>query len=142
MSAILQAESDIQSGAISRHSYDVLIYGISIGYDPDVFAYWHSSQADPNSAAHLNLSEFRNDVADKALEGGRTRIDEDLRKVKYEPFLKVWRDEAPAIALYQPRFLMVVQGTFDGFQEGQLAQATNRFYSLPNWKVRNTQVVK
>ncbi len=140
--AILQPEEDIQSGAIARHDYDVLLYGISIGYDPDVFAYWHSSQFDPNAATRLNFSEFSDKKADEALEAGRTRIDEELRNVKYQPFLQAWRDEAPALALYQPRFSMIVRGTFEGFQGGQLSTATDRYYSIGNWKIRNAEVVK
>jgi len=139
--AILQPEEDIQSGALARHDYDVLLYGVSVGYDPDVFAYWHSSQADPNSA-NLNLSEYKNETADQALEAGRTRLDEDLRKIKYEPFLTAWKDDAPAIALYQPRFFMVTKGTFTGFEGGQLSSATDRYWSIADWKIRNAQVVK
>lgn len=139
--AILQPEEDIQSGALARHDYDVLLYGVSIGYDPDVFAYWHSSQADPNSS-NLNLSEYKNATADESLEAGRTRLDEDLRKIKYEPFLKAWRDDAPAVALYQPRFLMVTKGTFTGFTGGQLSTATDRYWSIADWRIRNAQVVK
>lgn len=139
---MLQPEADVQSGAIARHDYDVLLYGISIGYDPDVFVYWHSSQVDPNAPVRLNLSEYKNDTADEALEAGRTRVDQSLRKVKYKPFLEVWRDEAPALAIYQPRFLMVVRGTFEGFEDGQLSTATDRFYSIGNWKIRNAVVVK
>jgi len=36
--AILQPEEDVQSGSVSRHDYDLLLYGIAIGSDPDVFA--------------------------------------------------------------------------------------------------------
>lgn len=139
---ILQPEEDIQSGAIARHDYDVLLYGISIGHDPDVFAYWHSSQMDPNAPTRLNLSEYKNDVADEALEAGRTRSDPSLRKVKYKPFLEVWRNDAPALAIYQPRFLMIVRGTFEGFEDGQLNIPTDRFFSIGSWKIRNAVVVK
>jgi peptide/nickel transport system substrate-binding protein len=139
--AILQPEEDIQSTALARHDYDVLLYGISIGYDPDVFAYWHSSQADPNSSS-LNLSEFKNSIADEALEAGRTRTDESLRKIKYEPFLRQWRDEAPAVALYQPRFIMVTRGTFEGFNSQYMSSATDRYWSIADWKIRNAETVK
>ncbi|MFT4532210.1 MAG: peptide/nickel transport system substrate-binding protein [Candidatus Saccharimonadales bacterium] len=140
--AILQPEEDIQSGAIARHEYDILLYGISLGHDPDVFAYWHSSQAGEGARSRLNLSEYKSEVADEALEAGRTRVDEDLRTIKYEPFITAWRDDVPAIALYQPRFLMVVQGTFEGFERGQLSTATDRYWSIANWRVRNAQVAK
>lgn len=140
--AILQPEVDIQSGTIARHEYDVLLYGVSIGYDPDVFAYWHSSQADINATSRLNFSEYKNDVADDALESGRTRIDEELRKIKYKPFLENWKADAPGFALYQPRFIMVVRGTFEGFAQGQMTSATDRFYSINDWKIRNAEVFK
>ncbi len=138
--AVLQPEEDLQSGALAGHDYDVLLYGISIGHDPDIFAYWHSSQIDPNSQSRLNLSEFNNPIADAALEAGRTRADESLRKVKYRPFLEVWRDEAPGISLYQPNFLMIVQGVFDGIETSQMLNATERFNSVSNWRVRNDKV--
>lgn len=140
--AVLQPEEDIQAGAIARHDYDVLLYGISIGYDPDVFAYWHSSQFDPNATSRLNFSEYQNEAADSALEAGRTRLDEELRKVKYQPFLQAWRDDAPAVAFYQPNFTMIVRGTFEGFEGGQLSTATDRFYSVGEWKIRNDTVIK
>ena len=50
-------ESDLQN-SLSYHSYDAIIYGISIGVDPDEFIYWDSSQIDPRSAYRLNLSEY------------------------------------------------------------------------------------
>ena len=140
--AVLQPEQDIQSGAIARHDYDILLYGISLGPDPDVFAFWHSSQADPRQRTRLNLSEYTSKVADEALEGGRTRLDEELRKVKYEPFTKAWRSDVPAIALYQPRFLYVVQGTFEGYQQGQFDNPTDRFYSISEWKIRQEKTIR
>lgn len=140
--AILQPEEDIQTGAIGRHDYDVLLYGISIGFDPDIFAYWHSSQFDPNSLTRLNLSEYKNDKADEALEGGRTRLDQDLRKIKYKPLLEIWREDAPAIALYQPRFILVVQGAFEDYHGGMFRTAVDRYWSIADWKIRNDQVVK
>ncbi len=63
---LLEAEADIQ-GIVSRHDYQALLYGISLGPDPDVFAYWHSSQANRGST-WLNLSEYQSTVADQALE--------------------------------------------------------------------------
>ena len=139
--ATLQPEEDIQKGPLSNHEYDALLYGISIGYDPDVYAYWHSSQRSPNSS-YLNLSEYKNSDADDSLEAGRTRVDPNLRKIKYEPFLEAWVEDNPAIALYQPRFLMVVNGTFVGFEPGQLSSATDRYYSIGFWKIKNAEVVK
>ena len=140
--AVLQPEEEIQTGAVSLHDYDVLLYGVSIGPDPDVFAYWHSSQFDERLQARFNLSEFKNDAADEALEAGRTRLDEDLRSVKYEPFLDAWRDDAPAIAIYQPRFLFVARGTLDGYLSGQFESPSDRYFSITDWRVRSEKTIK
>jgi peptide/nickel transport system substrate-binding protein len=140
--AILQPEEDIQTGAIVRHDYDILLYGISLGPDPDVFPYWHSSQADKRLRSRLNLSEYSSKTADSALEGGRTRLDEQLRSLKYQPFLDVWRTDAPAIALYQPRFLFVVRGTLEGYRSGEFTGPSDRYYSISDWMIRREQVIK
>ena len=84
----MQQPEELQA-TLSRHTYDVLLYGISIGKDPDVFAYWHSSQANILSPNRLNLSEYKSTIADRALEAGRTRSDTTLRSVKYKSFLDV-----------------------------------------------------
>lgn len=140
--AFLQPEEDVQSGAVVRHDYDVLLYGISLGPDPDIFAFWHSSQADPRVKSRLNLSEYKSATADKALEGGRTRLNQDLRKIKYQPFLDAWLADTPAIALYQPRFLFVVRGTLDGFVSGEFNSPVDRFYSVNDWLIRKEKVIK
>ena len=100
---VLQDKEDIQT-TTSLHNYSALLSTISIGPDPDVFAYWHSSQADVRSQTRLNLSEYRSEEADQALELGRTRTSTLIRAAKYEPFLKAWLKDAPALALNQPRF--------------------------------------
>lgn len=127
---------------ISTHSYDILLYGISLGVDPDVFAYWHSSQADPRSQSRLNLSEYSSKSADIALEGGRTRIDPRLRVIKYKPFLAAWRQDAPALALYQPRFLYVVRGGLYNFAPSMVNGPNDRFNNVHNWMIRQAKVDK
>lgn len=140
--AVLQPEEDVQTGAIIQHDYDVLLYGVSLGPDPDVFAFWHSSQADPRLKSRLNLSEYNNKTADLSLEAGRTRTDIELRKLKYGPFLDAWLADVPAIALYQPRFLFVVRGTLEGYRSGQFTNAADRFYSVSDWQIRREKTVK
>ena len=77
-----------------------------------------------------------------ALEAGRTRYDIDLRKSKYQPFLDAWIADAPAIGLYQPRFLYVTQGPFENYSTGQFNSAVDRFYSIENWQIRREKTVR
>jgi peptide/nickel transport system substrate-binding protein len=131
---ILPDEQELQA-TISGRQYDALLYGISIGADPDVFAYWHSSQADVRSTSRLNFSDYKSPTADKALEGGRTRIDPQLRTAKYLPFLQTWRADAPAIALYQPRFYYVTHERVFGLDNKTVNTAADRFANVENWMV-------
>lgn len=138
---ILQSDSDLQ-GVISRHDYQAVLYGISLGTDPDVFAYWHSSQADPSSPSRLNLSEYKSSPADRALEAGRTRSDPATRAAKYRPFLEAWRADAPALALYQPQFLYVTRGEVYNFEPKVLSGSVDRFSNVENWMIRQEKVTK
>lgn len=133
---------DLRSGrdfqqALLGHQYDALLYGISIGADPDVFAYWHSSQA---VADRFNFSEYKSDVADEALAAGRTRGDVQLRILKYRPFLDAWRDDTPAVGIFQPRLLFVTNGAFYGFSPKILSTASDRYQDVNRWMINTEQV--
>jgi peptide/nickel transport system substrate-binding protein len=132
---VLQGDEELQS-TVSSHNYDALLYGISVGPDPDVFAYWHSTQADIRSDTRLNLSEYKSTVADRALEAGRTRSDPQLRTVKYRPFLEAWKNDVPALALYQPRLLYVASDDLKGFDVQLVTTTTDRFTDVQDWSVR------
>lgn len=130
------SNEDLQRTFIAGHDYDILLYGISIGVDPDVFAYWHSSQASISSSGHLNLSEYKSVLADQALEAARTRSDPALRISKYKGFLTAWRQDAPALALYQPNFLYLSNGPVFGYDRDSYNTGADRFYNVHNWMVR------
>lgn len=136
---LLQSDIDLQ-GTIAFHTYDALLYGIAIGPEPDVFAYWHSSQADVRSANRLNFSEYESAIADASLEAGRTRANDKLQAIKYEPFVRVWEEDAPALALYQPRFLYVAQQKVPSLYERSLASGTERYAGVYDWMVRRAPV--
>lgn len=133
-------ESQDFQTALSSHNYDAVLYGISIGVDPDVFVYWDSSQADPRSANRLNLSEWKNSAADTALESGRTRSDPALRAIKYRPFLQAWQADTPALGLYQPRLLYLTDGSVAGLGDGPINTATDRFGNVQNWEIHEAKV--
>jgi peptide/nickel transport system substrate-binding protein len=135
----LQDTADFQS-TLAYHSYDAVLYGISIGADPDVFVYWDSSQADIRSANRLNLSEWKNPVADTSLEAGRTRLDPSLRIIKYKPFLQAWQQDAPALGLYQPRLLYLTNGPVHGLTTSSLNTPPDRLANVQNWEIREARV--
>lgn len=138
----LQSAQDLQQVTIAQHNYDMLLYGISLGKDPDVFAYWHSSQATIRTGGSLNFSEYRSTPADKALEAGRTRAGDELRAIKYKPFLEAWRNDAPALALYQPRMLYLTRTPIANFEPRTFNAASDRYSNVENWMIRQGKTVK
>lgn len=132
---ILQSDADFQT-TLAQHAYDALLYGVSIGADPDVFVYWDSSQADPRAAHRYNFSEYKSSTVDAALEAGRTRLDPTLRSAKYQPFLQAWQTDAPALGLYRPRFVYVTHGDVSGLNEHSLNTEVDRLNNVQNWMIR------
>jgi peptide/nickel transport system substrate-binding protein len=130
------SSDDLQTQVIANHSYDVLLYGINLGTDPDVYAYWDSSQASITSQGHLNLSEYKSAGSDQSLESARTRSDNALRVAKYKVFLTNWRNDAPALALYQPNYLYISRGPVFNFERASLNNTADRFYNVNEWMVR------
>jgi peptide/nickel transport system substrate-binding protein len=133
---LVPQEAATFQNTLSLHSYDAILYGISVGVDPDVFVYWHSSQADARAPVRLNLSEYKSFTADASLEDGRTRLDPALRTVKYLPFLRAWQADAPALGLYQARFLYLTHGPVYGLEEHPINTDAERFTNVHNWQIR------
>lgn len=128
-SQLVKAE-DIQQNVIAPRGYDVLIYEIAIGRDPDVYAYWHSSQAVERG---LNLSNYRSSKVDEALETARTRPDPTQRDAKYRLFAQQWLSDAPAVALYRPTLTYVQNKNVVTFTPHPLVDQVDRFFNVRSW---------
>lgn len=127
---------ELQGLVISNHDFDALLYGVSIGVDPDVYAYWDSSQASITSQGHLNLSEYKSAPADQAIESARTRSDPAVRAVKYKAFLTQWTKDLPAMPVYQPNYLYISRGPVFNFQRKSSNARGDRFYNVNQWMIR------
>jgi peptide/nickel transport system substrate-binding protein len=130
------SRDELQTSIIANHDYDALLYGISIGVDPDVYAYWDSSQAAITSQGHLNLSEYKSSVADEAVEGGRTRSDTAIRAVKYKAFLTQWMKDLPAMPLYQPNDIYISRGPVFNFERSAANSPADMYYNASDWMTR------
>jgi len=118
---------------ISKRNYDVLVYEVELGADPDLLPYYHSSQA---AASGLNLSNYRNALVDDLLLGARDTLDETLRAKKYESFLEYWVTGVPAIGLYQPNLTYYYNKNARTFGNNiRLVTALDRFTDVGSWAV-------
>jgi ABC-type transport system substrate-binding protein len=116
---------------IRPRNYDILLFEIDMGTDPDLFPYYHSSQA---TAAGLNFSDYKNGIIDDLLLSARTTFNTDLRKAKYESFLTQWVDDVPAIGLYQVDLTYYFNRQARTFSENShLSSSLDRFSDILYW---------
>lgn len=125
--------NDIQQTVLLPRSYDALVYELELGADPDIFAYWHLSQADPRG---LNLSNYKSTIASEALSSAQLRLESSARLPKYELFTDAWIADSPAIALYQPQLHYATTSDTQVLRSAStLANRTDRYRSVELWSV-------
>jgi peptide/nickel transport system substrate-binding protein len=123
---------NVVQNVLQRRNYDVLLYQLTIGGDPDVYAYWHSSQAEDG----FNFSNYQDSVSDEALLSARGRVDPALRNAKYLTFSRQWLSDAPAIGLYQATIQYVYSKSVHALpQVENMVSATDRYADVLYWSV-------
>lgn len=125
---------------LQRRNYDILLYELFIGADPDVYAYWHSSQA---SMRGYNFANYVNGNADAALASARSRLEPALRNAKYKAFAQQWIKDVPAIGLYQSTAEYVVNKRVSSVDPGsRLISTYDRYANVLSWSVNQKSVYK
>lgn len=134
------ATQNILQTVLQPRNFDVLVYELSLGGDPDVYAYWHSSQATNNG---LNFSNYNNAIADDALASGRSKISAKQRADRYAKFTAIWQADAPAIALYQPKFDYIhTQNVKALGVNTEVVNPVDRYVDVQYWATEKKSVYK
>ena len=129
-----------EQNILTSRAYDVLLYELALGADPDVFAYWHSSQA---SVRGFNLSNYQSAITDDALLSARGRSESNLRAAKYRGFFEQWLEDAPAVALYRPHMRYVTtDNTSSVVGTGPVIDTLGRYHTLDQWTTLKDQQFK
>ncbi|OGI89776.1 hypothetical protein A2911_00760 [Candidatus Nomurabacteria bacterium RIFCSPLOWO2_01_FULL_40_15] len=130
---------NLNQGVIRPRQYDVLLFGQIINHESDLFAFWHSSQRkDPG----LNVAMYTNAKVDKILEDAFGIIDEKERIKKYSQFEDEIKKDMPAVFLYSPNFIYVVQKNLEGINIDHIASSQDRFLSIYSWYIETDKVWK
>ena len=131
---------DFVQTTLQPRAYDVLVSKLVIGADPDVYAYWHSSQA---TADGRNVANYRDGIADEALASARTRVEADLRNEKYKLFAEQWLKDAPAIGLYQSVMQYVYRPSVQPeITMTSLPSEADRYSNVRYWSAQQVSVYK
>jgi ABC-type transport system substrate-binding protein len=131
---------DFVQVTLQPRSYDVLVYKLVIGVDPDVYAYWHSSQT---NRLGYNFANYQSSISDDALSSARSRSDPALRNEKYKAFAKQWVKDAPAIGLYQSVMQYVYRPSVQpDIKVGGVPSEVDRYNNIRYWSAQQLPVYK
>jgi len=135
-----QSGQSFAQAVLQPRAYDVLINQLSIGADPDVFAYWHSSQA---VAGGFNFANYKSPISDDALLSARVRSEQALREQKYRVFVDQWLNDAASIGLYRSVMVYAQTTKSHSFSEGSITPSTiDRYSDVVYWTVDQGLVYK
>ena len=128
---VYEENQEFVANVIAKRNYDILVYEVELGADPDPLPYYHSSQA---SGSGLNLSNYRNTLVDDLLVGARETLDTTLRAKKYESFLEYWVDDVPAIGLYRGSMTYIYNSNTRNYNDKMhLVTPFGRFIDVEQW---------
>jgi len=125
--------------ALKDREYEVLLYGEMIGADPDLYAFWHSSQVDYPG---MNLARFSDRDADKTLEDARATLNSETRSKLYQKSQNILATKLPAIVLYSPTYIASISKDIYGVDISNLANPSDRFSGLTDWYTKTKRVLK
>lgn len=118
---------------LKGRSYDVLLYGVIVGSDPDQYPFWHSTQVD---FPGLNLAGYINRNADALLEEAREASDEEKVIEAYKKFQDMILTDRPATFLYMPTYTYAVSDKIKGIDLTRIFNPADRFTDVANWYIK------
>ncbi len=124
---------EMSRAVLKDRSYDILLYGMIVGADPDQYPFWHSSQV---AFPGLNLSQYVNRSADTLLEKARETTDEGEQTTLYTEFQDLLLADRPAIFLYIPTYTYALGGRVQGFDVTRISHPADRFDGVEMWYIK------
>lgn len=115
---------------IAARDYDLLLFGQGLGYNLDLYGYWHSTQT---SESGLNISNYKSFKVDTLIEAIRTTFDDEEKKEKLEELAQAIQDDIPAIFLYRPVYYYASDGKVQGIHLENMAFPADRFCRIDEW---------
>lgn len=133
----LYEPGDLSQNVIRPRSYEALLYGMVIGRDQDLYAFWDSQERnDPG----LNIALYANKTVDSLLEDARVSSDEETRTADLQKIEDAVAADFPAAFLYTPDFTYSVPSDLKGVTLPQMIVPADRFATVANW-YRDTDAV-
>lgn len=133
----LYEPGDLSQNVIRPRKYEALLYGMVIGRDQDLYAFWSSQERnDPG----LNIASYTNKTVDDLLEKVRSSVDQKSRTADLQKIEDTIASEYPAAFIYAPSFTYAVSKDLKGVILPQIITPADRLATVATW-YRETDAV-
>jgi peptide/nickel transport system substrate-binding protein len=133
----LYEPGDLSQNVIRPRKYSALLYGMVIGRDQDLYAFWDSQERnDPG----LNIALYANKNVDALLEHARSTADTESRIADLQKIENIVAADYPAAFIYAPNFIYAVPEDLHGVALPQIITPADRFATVASWYRRTDSV--
>ena len=133
----LYEPGDLNQNVIRPRAYSALLFGMVVGRDRDLFAFWHSSQRnDPG----LKIALYANRSVDTLIEQARGENDAVARERSLVKIDEAIAADYPAAFTHSPDFLYTMPEDVRGGSLPQITAPSDRFASVASWNRRTEPV--
>lgn len=118
--------------AISKKDFDLLLYGIDYGIDPDYYPFWHSSQA---TSPGLNISGVKDKQLDTLVTDLRGLQDSTARQAKVAEINKYLADNALCKVMSEDSVTVITNKRVSNVILPKAEEASDRFGLISQWYI-------
>lgn len=119
---------------LESRQFELALTPVDNGPDPDIYVFWHSSQAGPGGFNFSGMA--KSDALDKDLEEGRSTPDYGQRRKAYLDAQQAILGAQAAVFLYTPESLVGARDTVKGIA---LPAGGERYDLVQGWYVNSTR---
>jgi len=132
----IKETAKIQNDIIKPRQYQALLFGEIIGFEPDLFHFWHSTQ---KKESGLNLALYDNLEVDKLLSASIEDMDASSRAAKNQQVASLITEDLPAIFLFSPDYLFVAKKDIKGINLQNIDLPSSRFCQINEWYLKTSR---
>ncbi|OHA00274.1 MAG: hypothetical protein A3C07_00695 [Candidatus Sungbacteria bacterium RIFCSPHIGHO2_02_FULL_47_11] len=130
---------ELETSVLRPRKFEMLLFGHVYGYEPDPFAFWHSSQ---NKDPGLNITFYTNKKVDALLEEARQTSDPLKRDENYKSVVSMLTDDLPAVFLYSQLYLYLLPADLKVPILDQIVLPADRFNEIHLWHKETKRVLR
>lgn len=129
--------AQMQDKVLKNKDFEILLNTQIIGSDPDISSFWHSSQINGG----LNFISYKNTEVDSLLLEARKQVnDQEARIEKYHKIQELIVKDKPAIFLFSPQYLYIIDQKIKGYYGQSIISPRHRFASISDWYIKTKRI--